>query len=153
GVELVPEWAGIAEENLRRARPKLKCPDVQVVRADAAGYAVRADVTFVYFFNPFHGPVLSGALAAIGSSLVQAPRRLWVVFKNTPHLEPALKDHPWLVKQDEFPASDADHKVMILQARMGWGVGSGRATREGQVRRAEPSAAADPARAVASPDL
>ena len=102
GVELVPEWARIAVENLRRAGSKLRCPDVQVVQADATAYPVPADVTLVFFYSPFHGPVLSSALAAIRSSLDQAPRRLRVVFKNTVHLERALKDHSWLVKQDEF---------------------------------------------------
>jgi SAM-dependent methyltransferase len=118
GVELVPEWARIAAENLRRARSELRCPDLQVFQADAAAYPVPADVTLVFFYSPFHGPLLSSALAAIRSSLDQAPRRLRVVFKNTVHLERALKDHSWLVKQDEFSASDGDHNIMILQARM-----------------------------------
>jgi SAM-dependent methyltransferase len=117
GVELVPEWATIAEENLRRARGKLRCPEVQVVRADAAAYAVPADVTLVFFYNPFHGPVLASALASIRRSLDDSPRHLRLVFKNTIHLERALKGQPWLVKQDEFHAADGDHTIMILQAR------------------------------------
>ena len=117
GVELIPEWAGIAKENLRRARGQLRCSDVQVVRADAATYSVPADVTLVFFYAPFYGPVLASALAAVRRSLDQAPRRLQIVFKNTVHLEQAPGDHSWLVQQDEFPAADGGHRIKIFQAR------------------------------------
>ena len=67
GVELSPQLAQIASENVKLARKKMKCCDIQVVVADAAAYEVPADVTFIFFYNPFHGPVLSSAYVPFGS--------------------------------------------------------------------------------------
>jgi SAM-dependent methyltransferase len=82
GVELSPQLTDLARENVRRARPRLKCPDVHLVTADAASYLVPPEVTVISFYNPFVGPVLASALASIRQSLRQAPRKLTVVFKN-----------------------------------------------------------------------
>jgi SAM-dependent methyltransferase len=117
GIELSPTLSEVARDNLKRARKRARCGNVEVVTADAAGYEVPAEITVVFFYNPFHGPVLASALGAIRESLVRAPREVRVVFKNTAHLEPMLKEHPWLVKRDEFPACDGNHKVMILEGR------------------------------------
>lgn len=118
GIELSPELAGIARENVGRARPKLKCPDVEVIEADAASYPVPTEVSVVFFYNPFHGPVLTHALESLRASLEETPRSAWVVFKNTTYLEPLLLDHTWLVKRDEFPACEGDHKIAILEAQI-----------------------------------
>ena len=40
-----------------------------------------------------------------------------MVFKNTTHFEPKMKEHRWLVKRDEFPACDGTHTIMILEGR------------------------------------
>jgi predicted RNA methylase len=116
GIELAPELSSIATENLRRARSKLTCRDVEVITGDAAAYLVPADVTVIFFYNPFMGAALSGALEAIRASLEASPRRLRIVFKNPAFMAPAMEDHPWLVKHTEFRARDADHTIMIVEA-------------------------------------
>ena len=118
GIELSQELACRAKDNLRRAARQLKCHDTEVETIDAASYQVPRDVTVIFFYNPFHGPVLLSALGAIRESLERAPRKLTIVFKNTDHLEPVMNLHPWLVKQQEFPACDGNHKLMILSARV-----------------------------------
>jgi SAM-dependent methyltransferase len=118
GVELSPTLSEAARQNLRRARKKLRCGEAEVVTTDAAEFQVPADVTFVFFYNPFHGPVLTSALGSLRASLKKAPRRAWVVFKNMTYLEPLLMDHTWLVKREEFPACDGDHKIAILEAQI-----------------------------------
>lgn len=118
GVELAPELADIARDNLRKAAKKLNCQQTEVVTADATSYRVPPDVTVIFLYNPFHGPVLAKVLESIQRSLEDRPRTLTVVFKNTTHLEPILAQHPWLNKQREFAAADGNHKVMILEARV-----------------------------------
>ncbi len=118
GVELSPRLAEVARANVQRAQPKLRCADVSIITADAQTYMVPDDINFIFFYNPFQGPVLSAALHNIRASLTASPRGLTIVFKNTQHVEPMMEQFPWLIKQREFRASDADHKVMLLEARV-----------------------------------
>jgi SAM-dependent methyltransferase len=117
GVEISPELCAVAAENLRRARGRLKCQDVQLVTADAATYQVPSDVSVIFFFNPFSGPVLSTALANIRESVRNAPRKVSIIFKNPTNLGPGLGLDSWLHKTHEFHACDADHPILILETR------------------------------------
>jgi hypothetical protein len=118
GVEICPQLHDAAQKNLSRAADKLRCRDVQLVRDDAARYSVPGDVTVAFFYSPFRGPVLADVLGNIRRSLVASPRRLFVIFKNTMHLDPMIDDHPWLVKRHEFRACDYDHKVVVFEGRV-----------------------------------
>jgi SAM-dependent methyltransferase len=119
GVELAAELSSIAVENLRRAHSKLTCRNVEVITGDAATYRVPADVTVIFFYNPFMGAALAGALEAIRASLEASPRRLRIIFKNPAFMASAMKDHPWLVKDTEFRARDANHTIIIVEADAG----------------------------------
>jgi len=123
GLELSDQLTEVARENLRRARKKLKCRDVELITGDAAAYQVPADVSCIFFYNSFHGPVLARALANVRESLSRAPRRLLFVCKNTAHMESVVDDHPWLVQRDEFRSWEFNytrrfsHRVLILEAQ------------------------------------
>ncbi len=82
GVEISPKLAGIARANLRCAASHLRCPQVEVVTADAASYRVPDDVTVVHMFNPFSGPVLAAAVDRVLESIDRSPRTVRLVYSN-----------------------------------------------------------------------
>jgi predicted RNA methylase len=82
GVELSPALHEIAVANLRSARPRLRCADVELVNADAGDLSIPDDVTVVYLFNPFGGRVFEEFAAALIASADRAPRRIHVVYQR-----------------------------------------------------------------------
>jgi SAM-dependent methyltransferase len=91
GVEISPDLAQIARDNIQRSLPKLRCRDVEVVTADVVNYEVPDDVTLVYFFDPFHGEVFAALLDRIIASLRRRPRELTIIYLD-PFEEQALLD-------------------------------------------------------------
>ncbi len=79
GIEIDPELAVEARRNLERARPRLRCRDVDVVTGDAARWQVPDDVTYAYFYIPFTGEVARAAVANLVASLDRTPRRLRII--------------------------------------------------------------------------
>lgn len=104
GVELSPQLAAIARQNIQRASSKLACPDVRIVNADASDLVIDPEMTVFYFFNPFHGATLDTVLMAIRTSLVSAPRTAWVICRlpRTSEFESQILQADWLQKQDEL---------------------------------------------------
>jgi SAM-dependent methyltransferase len=101
GVEISPELAAIAARNVEQARPRLRCPDVRLVTADATAYRVSDDTSVAFVFNAFHGNVLLRVLANLRASFDQAPRKLRVVFVNPHHID-ALVERAldgWLIRR------------------------------------------------------
>ena len=91
GVEISPELSQIARDNIARSLPNLKCRNVEVVTTDVMNYDVPDDVTFVYFFNPFHGEVFAAVLDRLLASLRRRPRELTIIYLD-PSEEQALFD-------------------------------------------------------------
>ena len=82
GVELSPEFAAAAREAIARNRDRLRCPDVEIVVADALEYRVPDDVTVAYFHNPFQEEIFAAALGAVLESLDRQPRRMRIAYLN-----------------------------------------------------------------------
>jgi SAM-dependent methyltransferase len=89
GLELDDERNAVARRNLARARPRLRCPNVEVVNADATVWDVPDDVTYVYMFNPFGGDVFRAAVARLVDSLDRRPRPMTIIYAN-PRCAPDL---------------------------------------------------------------
>ena len=85
GVELVPELANIARENVRRIRPRLTCPEVEIHNTDARNFEIPPEVSVIYFWNPFGEEILASVFENIIRSFRKAPRDLTIV-----HLSPKL---------------------------------------------------------------
>jgi SAM-dependent methyltransferase len=68
GVELVPEFAAVARENVQGAKG-LTCRDVRILQADATAFELPDDVTVLHFFNAFRGAVLDAVVDRIRESL------------------------------------------------------------------------------------
>lgn len=114
GVELSPQLNRIAEDNIRRVLPKLRCRKISTVTADAAHYEVPDDVTLVYCYNPFHGDIFASALHNLKESLDRKPRLRLIC--NMPFESERLvrqASHcPWLRKVTEFPFPPATKYVL-----------------------------------------
>lgn len=88
GVEFSAELCEVAERNIRifrrRIQPKL---EMKMVRADVAEYGIGDDEN-VFFISPFGGDLLRRVLDNIHTSLVRAPRKVWLIYYNpySPHI-------------------------------------------------------------------
>lgn len=92
GIDLSAEMVQGAQQNVARARPKLRCP-VELAQADARTYAIRPDVTVFHFNNPFVGDVLASVVERMRQSLREHPREITVIYANYDPFEAlALKD-------------------------------------------------------------
>jgi hypothetical protein len=82
GVELSDALHLIAEENLANTRPKLRARDVELVCADVLEYEIPADVTVIFFANPFTGEVFDSVVRRLVASQERHPRQLRVIYVN-----------------------------------------------------------------------
>lgn len=80
GVEPRADLHRIAQENLKRFRGSIACGAVELIHADAADLPLPDDVTHVYLFNPFLGPVAETVFREIAASQRRAPRAIHLVY-------------------------------------------------------------------------
>lgn len=103
GVELVPEIAEIAKDNIRLGRRRLRCPDADVVAGDATTFPIPEDATIIFLNNPFNGEPLARVLENIKASALQNPRPLAIVSVRPPEQgEGLIGKQPWLRKTGSF---------------------------------------------------
>ena len=82
GVELSPELAAQARTAVERRRFWMRAGAAEVFEADAAAWPVPDDVTVVYMFCPFMGPVFKAVIENILDSVERRARRLRLVYLN-----------------------------------------------------------------------
>jgi SAM-dependent methyltransferase len=80
GVDLSPDLAAIARENVERNRRRLKTPRVEIVVSDVLAYAIPDDVTIAFLYNPFTGPIFDHVISGLLASVDRFPRRLRIVY-------------------------------------------------------------------------
>jgi SAM-dependent methyltransferase len=103
GVERSPELCELARENLSHAADKLVCRDVEIVHADAVQFEVPDDVSVIFLFNPFTGPVLEGAITRIHESYLRNPRSLSIIYMLPEQQDNPFMQCPWLTTHCELP--------------------------------------------------
>lgn len=96
GVELSPHLTRIARQNIDRARPHLRCLDVQVETMGADQFEIPGDATLLYFYNPFTGSVMARVVENLRRSLVSSPREVTVVFAGPRHFDEAVAGQSWV---------------------------------------------------------
>jgi SAM-dependent methyltransferase len=103
GVEISPELVATARENFRRAIPRLCCRELEITSGDAGQFKVPPDVTVVFFFNPFHGTILTRVLDNLHTSLREQPRSLTVICNLPPQspFESQVHACSWLKLREE----------------------------------------------------
>lgn len=82
GVELSDHLHAIAVDNIERNRHRLRCQDVQLLCTDARAYEIPDDVTVVYVYNPFSGPVFAASLESLLASFRRNPRTIRLIYRN-----------------------------------------------------------------------
>jgi SAM-dependent methyltransferase len=82
GFDLSPAMCKAAVSNVQRIKKRSAERDVAVFEADASRFTIPDDVTVVYLFNPFVGPVFSAFIDNLVASLHRKPRRLRLVYNN-----------------------------------------------------------------------
>ena len=76
GVEVSPELIRVAEANFER----LGLHGIELHCCDATVFRDYDEYSFVYFFNPFKGPVMTPVVENLAASLKRRPRRLTIVY-------------------------------------------------------------------------
>lgn len=115
GIEIAPQLDIVARENVRRAKPHLRCHDVELIATDANTFALPHDVTVIFIYNSFVGQILSNVLDNIRRSIDEAPRRVTLVYANPRHFEAELQARPWLSKTRELRAPYTGQRVYICE--------------------------------------
>jgi SAM-dependent methyltransferase len=82
GVELSAVLCRIARANVAARRKHLRCQDITIINADATRYRIPDDVSVVYLYNPFRGPVFEAAIERLVESLDHTPRLMRVIYRT-----------------------------------------------------------------------
>ena len=106
-----------ATQILDKARSKLTCQNIELVRADAGDYLPPNDTSVVYFFNPFGGDTLLKVITNLKDSLRASPRVVKILYYN-PHLfEKLIVGCTWLEKRGEIVVPTiCPYRVAVYQA-------------------------------------
>lgn len=103
GIEL---HSGLYQDSLKqiaRVRPKFRTQDVSIVQADATRFDYPADMSIVFFWNPFTGEILESVLERIRLSHERNPRPMTLIY-SIPFGDPdTLEKKKWLVNRKEIP--------------------------------------------------
>lgn len=133
GIELAPQIAARARENVAAARRHFRCRDVQIVTANATEWRVPADATVFHFYNPFVGRTLRTVLKEIARSLRATPRLAWILAAEPWQVGGLMRTgkllpYSWQVEQyavnypffDDVSLRDPDtnrYRVFVLDSR------------------------------------
>ncbi len=116
GIEYSEELARLANQQISRIAPRLRCADVQVIHADAITYEVPCDVTAVFLLNSFTGAVLEGALKQLYASLEREPRELNLIYMFPHDYDDRLANIDWLEPVTELPTQKWSYfKCVVYQ--------------------------------------
>jgi SAM-dependent methyltransferase len=102
GVELTERLHRIAEENVRRVKPRLQCREIELHQMDARAFRIPPEVTMIYFWNPFSGEILEQVFRNIHQSVLASERKVTILYVSPPgvtcldEIKPRL---PWLKEQ------------------------------------------------------
>ena len=116
GVEISSDLHKIAEENVRINRPRLRCPQIDLINMDVVDYRIPDDVTFVYLYNPFSGPVFQHVVDELERSVDRNPREIRIIYL-TPREEKRLlaSDRIRLVRSARAVRGDrSDNSIVRL---------------------------------------
>lgn len=109
GVEMSEKLNQTARENLRHAKPRLKCVNVELITCDATLFEIPPDATFLYFNNPFSGQILTQVLSNVRKSLQTSPRRITLICRlpEQSAFEETILQQTWIhqTKQMIFEAN------------------------------------------------
>ena len=92
--------AEIARTNLATRRHQHRCPNVEIVVADAKEFRVPDDLTIAYFWHPFTGETFEAVLRGIVDSIDRHPRRVRLIYLGESGAEVLATERFRLLKED-----------------------------------------------------
>jgi len=95
GVDISGILVKIAEHNVRSMQSRLRCKQYEFITSNAASYDIPADISYVYFFNPFPYHIMSKVMDNIRVSFEKSPRRITIIYYNPKYAE-QLEQDPYL---------------------------------------------------------
>src|SRR6185503_13873283 len=98
GVEFIPEWHRIAEQNIRKFTAQYGTASaIESFCMDAREFQFPAEPLVVYLFNPFPEPVFAAVMDNLRRSIIQTPRAVYIAYRF-PEFENLLLQAAWLEK-------------------------------------------------------
>jgi SAM-dependent methyltransferase len=98
GVEFMPEWHRVAEENIRKfATQYAIVSPIESFCMDAREFDFPGGPLVVYLFNPFPEPVLAVVLEKLRESQLSNPRPVFVAYRY-PEFDSLIQKSGWLRK-------------------------------------------------------
>jgi hypothetical protein len=86
GVEISPQLISIAQTNINTyVDASQRCTSFELVCTDVLDYRFAPRPSVLYMFNPFERAVVATLLGNIERSLVESPRKLFLVYQNPLH--------------------------------------------------------------------
>lgn len=82
GFDFSPQLMEIARRNLRRYRGKKRRSRAEMLTADATEFEVPSGPLVLYFYQPFHAPVMERVLHNIEASVRRARRDVFVLYSG-----------------------------------------------------------------------
>jgi hypothetical protein len=82
GVELYEHLTTIAWRNIVACCARLRCRDIELVTTGVLNYSIPDDVSLVYMYNPFRGPIFDAAIANLVASVDRRPRPVRLIYWN-----------------------------------------------------------------------
>jgi SAM-dependent methyltransferase len=108
GIEFSGELCAIARQNVEAFSRKAKShSSIEVIEADATTYQFHAGERVLFMYNPFDAFILAKVIENIRRSLVENPRRIWLIY-NTP-LHHAVIKSAALFQSDSFYEIGGNH--------------------------------------------
>jgi SAM-dependent methyltransferase len=93
GVEFSDELNAIARDNIASfPREAQRCGDIEIVCEDAAEFELPAEPLVLYFYNPFHEPVMRAVMRRVTESLDDDQRPVFVILTRTTPLATVVED-------------------------------------------------------------
>jgi SAM-dependent methyltransferase len=118
GVEISPVLADAARVALAEQAHKHRCPNVEIVVADATDYRVPDDLTVAFFFRPFIGQTLDTVLQGIIDSIDRQPRVVRIIYVYAEPLDQVLRTGRFrLLKEQRGGIRDIpQHRAAIFES-------------------------------------
>jgi SAM-dependent methyltransferase len=120
GIELSSELVEIARNNVRRAMPKLRVNDVEIIQADATDFVTPDDLSLLFMYNPFAADVLDAAMERVRESLERRPRRLQVIYALPKMDRDALQATDWLRRVRDVQTDNAIWERITIYENCMW---------------------------------
>jgi SAM-dependent methyltransferase len=91
GVEFAAELCRVARKNVACYRGRQACKDISILQMDATEFPFPDSPLLIYFFNPFHAPIMEKVLHKLTQSVVDIPRPVTLICDALYHRDAIMR--------------------------------------------------------------